>query len=158
MIAIALLMLLVAPSPKDRPAGQTLDDFVSTGDSTQVVLLRPGEWSGQRLPLLRWLPKREEIQKGQWHAVLYRSDCSACERLIESLLHDGSGGGKLLLIELPHSANGRKRESLLNSDVCCDRLPYPPKWIAAVPSEFVLINGVVSAVPPFPAGIGDDRP
>lgn len=151
LIAIALFVLLIAPSPNDRPTIQTLEDFISTGDSKRIVLLRPGEWTGKRLPLLPLLAKRDEIQKGEWHAVMFRPDCSACQRTIDSLLHDKSGNRKLLLIEMPDSAKGQKYQFLSKKGVCWERLPCPPMWFAAVPSEFSLMDGVVNAPWNLPA-------
>ena len=55
------------------------------GDSG-LVILRPAEWQGKRLPLVSVADLPDDVLHGEWIVILHSRDCDHCQEILPSLL------------------------------------------------------------------------
>lgn len=133
----------------NSPATLTLEDGRIIGQS-RVVLLKPGEWTGQRFPLLQHIDIGSELATGQWIVILYHTDCPRCRELVSDYQQKAAvpEEPRIALIEVPTDNSGLQSEGLLPPRKNCStgRLRRPYNWIISTPTIIRLNSGVVQAV------------
>ena len=130
------------------PIELTADDQLLPRGS--LVLLKPANWVGKRLPLLNHIDIGEQLSRGTWTVVLFDRDCNHCRTAFPAYLDraralaEGSAPERMALIEIPpFSGASGLRES---SSLMYGRLRPDREWYARTPVELRLLDGqVVSA-------------
>ena len=120
--------------------------------SGDFVILEPDTWVGKRFPLLEYLDHGDELEVGQWLAVLYVFDCPPCrahmpdyERMARG--QDPRGDGRrITLIEVPPYAPDQWDP--VRADTRCHRvrLASEIEWFVQTPLEVWLRDGLVLSV------------
>lgn len=125
---------------------------ISTQGST--ILLEPEKWVGKPFPLSRFIRSGDEVRRGDWTVLLYRSDCPKCQEALRQFEPKPSKSTpaqrlrRVALIELPpFSTSGAPNHP--DTDSACVlrlRLDENHVWLAATPAVLKLSNSVVAAV------------
>jgi hypothetical protein len=88
----ALLVLLFLPLAAFSGHKMLAFDAVSVAadgrvaGSTRVAVFLPSQWIGKKLPLLDQIDIGHQLEKGNWIAILYRSDCEKCRNEIRRIV------------------------------------------------------------------------
>jgi hypothetical protein len=123
-----------------------------TGGAKATVHLNPAEWLGKPLPILDSIDVGPQLNTGSWRLVFFSRSCDLCRaeirRLTEAAEAGFTGDRRLAFIELPSNeaeeGSADPSEFAANSRNCLfGRLDPKMEWIAAVPIELEMKNGVV---------------
>jgi hypothetical protein len=127
-----------------------------TGGAKPIGRVTPAEWIGKPLPILDSIDVGTKLKSGSWRLVFFRRACDQCEAEIRRLTQEGQAGSirRLAIIELPANeeiASTDRTDFVSNfHSGLVGRLDPRMEWIATVPLELHVTNGVVEA--------GDSRP
>ncbi len=117
------------------------------GDS-ELVVLEPVEWVGNRFPLLKYIDIGKELYLGEWTVVLYRKGCPVCEESISAYERPRgrAEGRQVALIEVPPYGEVVSGTAELEPRRCSrGRLTPTKNWYVRAPCELLLRDGRVSA-------------
>ncbi len=120
-------------------------DILGDGDT---VVLKPEEWSGRALPILRYVSIDADLAHGEWLVLLYDLDCSACREalpLFQQLAEEFAGNPRapsIALIECPSlKETGGTGTSCSQGVLSTDR-----DWRLPAPAVLLINAGVVRTV------------
>ncbi len=92
------------------PTTLAADGSISAGSSIagqNIVLLKPKEWIGNEMPILKHIDIAEQLKTGSWLVVLYHHDCPNCAEAISEIeemarnLRGNEDFMQFALIEMP---------------------------------------------------------
>ena len=119
---------------------ETVADDPENAEGASVVILDPTRWLGRPFPLRGSLDVPDEVIRGRWELLFVRRGCPKCEDALRAWeAADRLEGGRYV-VELP-SENGPPSDS--PAGVLRGRLSQDKKWVAQVPFQVVLVDGVV---------------
>lgn len=104
-----------------------------------LSILQPQKWIGKQLPISRSIDV--DVSKGDWHIVLHRSDCPACQAAIPHFENLASHGTHVALIEIPPYGSSESHGNCVDGHLFDDRT-----WFVRTPIEIDLHDGKVIAI------------
>ena len=115
----------------------TLEELANaSGDDT--VVLRPNDWVGRKLPILKYVEPPHELGNGRWLCVLVKPDCPACEDVIAA---SASPETTIAVAYIDIGVHASKRE-----DGNWFRLTDNYRWFSKTPILIHLDDGIVKHV------------
>lgn len=114
-----------------------------------LAVLRPGEWVGKCLPLLRNIDVGDELARGRWIVVLYHHDCPSCREAVpryERLARNHAtqpDTPRIALIEMPPYAPPGQAIAWPDSPCKLGRLDDSKGWLIRTPAEISLRDCIV---------------
>jgi uncharacterized membrane protein YphA (DoxX/SURF4 family) len=113
-----------------------IDDLSALGtefigaDGRKTILLEPEKWSNGEFPILQYIEPKEVralLKTGDWMVVLYRHDCSQCEKTISEL--KSKGASKVVCVEVPPYGESGK----VPAGFVCAKLKDTLLWFVETP-------------------------
>lgn len=139
LLTAVLFFSTIAPTSAETFKGFSEDPI------SGHVIVEPGEWIGNRLPLFHTDDVPQMLNFGRWQLVFYRNDCSQCQELLKSLSTGDHSFTNLALVDLstpeakPHQGS-HEREFLRL------RIRQSDRWILRTPLIVDLNDGIVTHV------------
>jgi hypothetical protein len=119
---------------------------IVSGDSS-LVILRPAEWIGKRLPLVRMADLPAEVGQGEWLVVLHSRTCDHCRELVPLMIEriaaspDTTASPRLALVDLaPGTPLYQDQPHVISR-----ALPDTHQWFVSPPVAVRVRDGVVVA-------------
>ena len=125
----------------------TLSDAGSVVSEGSLVVLEPENWVGKRLPLLNYIDISEQLTRGDWTVVFFRSGCPDCEALLRDYKQRASQevfAQRIALIEVPPYDDAGEGSDLLGPIFILGRLSDAKEWFVKTPLQVRLTDGIVS--------------
>jgi hypothetical protein len=126
----------------------------ASGGAPPWQAVEPRDWLGQRWPLLDSIDIRKDLSTGSWTVVLYRRDCSSCQKELPAIEAEARNAATsrptrhFALIELP--LENPNAPDIVPADTACRRGVLDPsrKWFITTPTTLTIDDGVVRTVSP----------
>jgi hypothetical protein len=125
----------------------TLSDVGSVIGDGNVVVLEPERWVGKQLPLLNYIDIGEQLTRGKWTVVFYRSGCPDCEAVLRDYKQRASATvltERVALVEVPPYGDSREGSGLPGPTFISGRLSDAREWFVKTPLQVKLTDGIVS--------------
>jgi hypothetical protein len=120
---------------------------IVSGDSS-LVILRPAEWIGKRLPLVRMADLPAEVGQGEWLVVLHSRTCDHCRELVPAMIEridpspNTTASPRLALVDLaPGTPLYQDQPHVISR-----ALPDTHQWFVSPPVALRVRDGVVDEV------------
>jgi hypothetical protein len=143
------------PATDELPGiGRRIGDF---------VFIEPEKMVGQPFTLARYIDIGEQLSRGRWLVVLYRTDCSACAEVLSGHNQDHfhiDVSGNLALVSVP--PHGTSKPPVRSPSTLYGALSATTEWLIQTPAFVEVQNGRVetfsSAFPSDFGYVSDTRP
>lgn len=133
---VAIAIILVIPSGRSA----VVPGFWLVGDGAAVC--EPGPWVGTKLPLLRFIDIRAELEHGRWNVLLYHPKCSECQKRLDAhLAGDGDEVWRRAAVQIRAASRLVKTHS--SADVLHGTLSDELRWFLKTPVNVWLDDGIV---------------
>jgi hypothetical protein len=126
----------------------TLDKQGRLSGSGRWVIVDPGAWPGQRLPLLSYIDIGDQLSKGEWIVVFYRHNCHRCKAAMPRYRRDAEqmvekrSRARFALVEMsPYGDLGMSTEPCVRG-----KLSDGKRWLLDSPVELQIKDGIVLSV------------
>jgi len=128
-------------------------------DALPVAVSLPEPIVGQPLPFIQLIQAEADLSAGDWRILLYRSNCSACERILPDFLARAAsarsfGDVRYAAIEVGTIAT----EAAMHDSQCVSGALNLEDFDLTTPTEFLVSDGIVldlrtgrDLVPSFPS-------
>lgn len=115
---------------------------VSTGEISGdgFVLLKPADWIGKQLPIVKYLPGLEKELNGNVMLIFVRKDCDACHEYLKKL-ESKERDFTLVFVEVP--SNG---PDFVDNPYIWFELPDTYDWFVETPAAVRVIDGSIVGV------------
>jgi uncharacterized membrane protein YphA (DoxX/SURF4 family) len=131
-----------------KPAFLTTDGKI-IGDS-QAVILYPHEWIDKKFPLLEYVDVPKDISSGKWVLILYRADCTKCEkhfvRLREQDDFQNNSDVNFACLEIDGLSQNSLRYRFDNGKWNWGSLKSMKRWFVETPTILEIEDGNVKTV------------
>lgn len=130
----------------------TLTSKGEISGASNTVILTPGDWIGQRFPLLRHLEMHARIDSGRWFIILERYGCSKCDAVRTAINEQTSEVARsnrpvqVGYLAVADETSERNRHDYAASQVAFGRLDSSRHWVVRTPTVLLLVDGFVEAV------------
>lgn len=124
----------------------------SFSGESQIVVLEPETWKGERFPLLKHVESGEEFSRGSWTVLLYHHNCSVCKELIGEYHRQAraslgkSSAIRIGMIEIPPYGDSSLHSQAGGSTFRYTRLSEAKEWFVKTPVVVQLEGGQVVSV------------
>jgi hypothetical protein len=143
-----LAMGLVAGWTISSGPRATLGKFTSS----EMMVLEPDQWNGQRLPILEHIDLGKQLTRGAWKVVLFHHDCPKCRETVAKYgsvgtVLDATGQSRrVMLVEIPPYGWHAEHPRTTASGVVHAQLSSTNEWFVTTPTEIEIDDGVVVTV------------
>lgn len=139
---MAALFLIVAIPTTWAMVNYTAASLLADGDfegDGHTVVLQPNTWVNQSFPLLKHIDIGDQLARGQWILMLYRSECPDCRYAIAQyvgLAHElagRTGAPRVALIQVPPHPEGASHATTSGAASTRGRLTDAKRWVVQTP-------------------------
>ncbi|MDR1477899.1 MAG: hypothetical protein LBJ00_03050 [Planctomycetaceae bacterium] len=134
-----------------KPALLRIDGQIE-GDS-EAVILYPQEWIGKQFPLQGYIDIPIDIPTstgytgvGKWMLILYRADCTRCEKHFVELKRRNDSGVNIVCLEIDGLSQNALRNRFGDGKWYWGSLKSVKKWFVETPTILTIEDGSVKSV------------